>query len=285
MQFNNQKKGMLMAFTAMIFITPDSLFIRLSSINSWNLIFYRGFIPFVLVFIGLIVIYKTKFFKELLNNGWHGVVYALIFAFTNITFVISIENTNVANTLIMVALAPMLSAIISLIFLKENPDQKTWFAILITTFAVFFIFYDALNAGDILGNVFGLLTAFGLATGAVIIRSVKKISLVPSAMLGKLLVALIALYFVDNLELKQNDLLIVPLMCVMCVAIPFVLVTLAPRYITAAEVNLFFLLETILGPLWVWLVILEKPSNETIIGGFVIIFTIGIHSILALKKT
>jgi len=285
MQFNNQKKGMLMAFTAMIFITPDSLFIRLSSINSWNLIFYRGFIPFALVFIGLIVIYKTKFFKELLNNGWHGVVYALIFAFTNITFVISIENTNVANTLIMVALAPMLSAIISLIFLKENPDQKTWFAILITTFAVFFIFYDALNAGDILGNVFGLLTAFGLATGAVIIRSVKKISLVPSAMLGKLLVALIALYFVDNLELKKNDLLIVPLMCVMCVAIPFVLVTLAPRYITAAEVNLFFLLETILGPLWVWLVILEKPSNETIIGGFVIIFTIGIHSILALKKT
>ena len=285
MQFNNQKKGMLMAFTAMIFITPDSLFIRLSSINSWNLIFYRGFIPFALVFIGLIVIYKTKFFKELLNNGWHGVVYALIFAFTNITFVISIENTNVANTLIMVALAPMLSAIISLIFLKENPDQKTWFAILITTFAVFFIFYDALNAGDVLGNIFGLLTAFGLATGAVIIRSKKKISLVPSAMLGKLLVALIALYFVDNLELKKNDLLIVPLMCVMCVAIPFVLVTLAPRYITAAEVNLFFLLETILGPLWVWLVILEKPSNETIIGGFVIIFTIGIHSILALKKT
>ncbi len=285
MQFNNQKKGMLMAFTAMMFITPDSLFIRLASINSWNLIFYRGFIPFALVFVGLIIIYKTKFFKEILNNGWHGVVYALIFALTNITFVISIENTNVANTLIMVALAPMLSAVISLIFLKENPDQKTWLAILITTFAVFFIFYDALNAGDILGNVFGLLTALGLAIGAVIIRSVKKISLVPSAMLGKLLVALIALYFADNLELKKNDLLIVPVMCVMCVAIPFVLVTLAPRYITAAEVNLFFLLETILGPLWVWLVILEKPSNETILGGFIIIFTIGIHSILALKKT
>ena len=73
-------------------------------------------------------------------------------------------------------------------------------------------------------------------------------------------------------------------MCVMCVAIPFVLITLAPRYITAAEVNLFFLLETILGPLWVWLVIHEQPSTETILGGIVIIVTIALHSVLALKK-
>ena len=73
-------------------------------------------------------------------------------------------------------------------------------------------------------------------------------------------------------------------MCVMCVALPFVLVTIAPRFITAAEVNLFFLLETILGPLWVWLVIKEQPSIETIIGGAIIIFTIAIHSALSLKK-
>ena len=74
-------------------------------------------------------------------------------------------------------------------------------------------------------------------------------------------------------------------MCVMCVAIPFVLVTIAPRFITAAEVNLFFLLETILGPIWVWLVIKEQPTIETIFGGSIIILTIGIHSFLALKKT
>ena len=103
-------------------------------------------------------------------------------------------------------------------------------------------------------------------------------------MMGKLMVALIALLFVDKLKLEGNDLTIIPLMCVMCVAIPFVLITLAPRYITAAEVNLFFLLETILGPLWVWLVIHEQPSIETIIGGIVIIGTIAVHSILALRE-
>jgi len=280
----NQRKGMLLAFSGIMFITPDSLLIRLAEINSWNLIFYRGFIPFLAILIGLVIFYKYNLFKKILDNGWHGLAFIVTFAITSIVFVISIESTNVANTLIMVALAPMLSAIISLVFLKENPDQKTWVAIFITTLAVIYIFYDAVDSGDFLGNFLGLICAVGLALNAVIIRSAKKMSLLPSAMIGKLVVALFALFFVDQLKLENNDLIIIPLMCVFCIAIPFVCVTLAPRYITAAEVNLFFLLETIFGPLWVWMVIKEQPSIETIIGGGIIIATIAIHSVLALKK-
>ena len=85
--------------------------------------------------------------------------------------------------------------------------------------------------------------------------------------------------------LEDKDLIIVPLMCIFCVAIPFVLVTIAPRFIPAAEVNLFFLLETIIGPIWVWLIIKEQPSIETLLGGTVIIATIAIHSFLKLKKS
>ena len=285
MLYNDQKKGMLLAFIGVLFITPDSLFIRLASLTSWNLIFYRGFLPFIVVFVGLLIIYKTKFFTQLVENGWHGIAYAAVFTITNIFFVISIENTNVANTLIMIALAPMLSAVISFIFLKENTDKKTWVAIIITALSVIYIFNDSFERGDVLGNFLGLICALGLAVGAVIIRSAKKISLVPSAMMGKLMVTLIALLFADNLVLKGNDTVIIPLMCIMCVAIPFVLITLAPRFISAAEVNLFFLLETILGPLWVWFVIKEQPSTETILGGVVIIATIAAHSFLNLKKT
>ena len=92
-------------------------------------------------------------------------------------------------------------------------------------------------------------------------------------------------YTDENFELLGKDLIYVPLMCIMCVAVPFVLVTIAPRFITGAEVNLFFLLETILGPIWVWMVIKEQPSLETVLGGIVIIVTIAIHSFLAIKKT
>ena len=141
-----------------------------------------------------------------------------------------------------------------------------------------------INSGDFLGNFLGLVCATGLAVNAVIIRSAKKISLLPSAMIGKLVVALFALLFVDQIKLENNDLFIIPLMCIVCIAIPFVCVTLAPRYITAPEVNLFFLLETIFGPLWVWLVIHEQPSIETIIGGSIIILTIAVHSAFVLKE-
>ena len=285
MNLSNQQRGTLLAFTAIMFITPDSLLIRLSNVESWNLIFYRGIIPFFAVLIGLLIVQKGQVISSLISNGWHGIAYSITFTISNIFFVISIESTNVANTLIMLSLAPMISAIISFIFLKENPDKKTWIAITITTFAVIYIFFDSFEKGDIKGNFFGLICAFGMAIGAVIIRSAKKVNLVPSAMMGKLFVALVALIFVDKFSLEGKDLVIIPAMGIFCVAIPFVLITLAPRYITAPEVNLFFLLETILGPLWVWLVIHEQPSIETLIGGTIIISTIAIHSFLALKKT
>ena len=282
---SDQKKGSLLAFVAVMFITPDSLFIRLSNVDTWGLVFYRGAIPFFTVLIGMLIIYRAEFFKMLLNSGRHGIIYIATFAVTNVAFVVSIQNTNVANTLVMIAMAPMLSAILGAIFLKEMPDNKTWIAIGITFIAAVYIFYDSLQLGNIFGDLLGLITALGLAIGAVTIRSAKKKNLVPAAVVGKLFVAVFAMFFIETYALVEQDMYIVPLMCVMCVAIPFVMVTIAPRFIPAEEVNLFFLLETIIGPFWVWFVIKEQPTIETIQGGVVIILTLAIHSFIKLKKS
>ena len=281
----DQQKGSLLAFVAVIFITPDSLFIRLSNVDTWGLVFYRGIIPFFTVFLGMLIIYRLNFFKILLNSGYQGIIYVCTFSITNITFVVSIQNTNVANTLVMIATAPMLSAVLSAIFLKERPDKKTWVSILITFFAIIYIFFDSFKLGNFYGDILGFITSIGLAVGAVTIRSAKSKNLVPAAVVGKLLVATFALFFIESYVLIENDLIIVPLMCILCVAIPFVLVTMAPRFIPAAEVNLFFLLETIIGPIWVWLIIKEQPSTETLLGGVIIVITIAIHSFLKLRNS
>ena len=280
-----QQKGSLLAFVAVLFITPDSLFIRLSNVDTWGLVFYRGIIPFFTVFLGMILIYKLNFFKILFDSGYHGIIYVITFSITNITFVVSIQNTNVANTLVMIATAPLLSAILGAIFLKEPPDKKTWISIIITFFAILYIFFDSLKMGNFYGDILGFITAIGLAVGAITIRSAKSKNLVPAAVVGKLFVASFALFFIESFVLQDKDLFIVPVMCILCVAIPFVLVTIAPRFITAAEVNLFFLLETIIGPIWVWMIIKEQPSIETLLGGLVIIITIAIHSFLKLKNS
>ena len=281
----DQQKGSLLAFVAVMFITPDSLFIRLSNIDTWGLVFYRGIIPFLTVFLVMLLIYKLNFFNILLNSGYHGIIYVVTFSITNITFVVSIQNTNVANTLLMIATAPMLSAILGAFILKEPPDKKTWISIIITFVAIIYIFYDSIKIGNFYGDILGFITAIGLAVGAITIRSAKSKNLVPAAVVGKLFVAIFALFFIESFTLVEKDLIIIPLMCILCVAIPFVLVTIAPRFIPAEEVNLFFLLETIIGPIWVWLFIKEQPSLETLIGGLVIIITIAFHSFLKLKNS
>ena len=283
-KLSDQKKGSLLAFVAVMFITPDSLLIRLSDIETWGMLFYRGAIPFFIVLIGLLIFYRQNFINAFFKVGTIGIFYAISFSICNITFIISIQNTNVANTLIMIALAPMLSAILGAIFLKEMPNKGTWIAIFITFLSALFIFYDSLQMGNLFGNIMGFVTAAGLAINAVLIRYAKDRDLLPSAVMGKLGVAVFAFFFVENFNLIGSDQIYIPLMCVVCVALPFVLVTIAPRYIPAEEVNLFFLLETIIGPIWVWLVIKEQPSFETIIGGAVIIITLGVHSFIKLRE-
>ena len=284
-KLSDQKKGSLLAFVAVMFITPDSLLIRLSDIETWGMLFYRGAIPFFIVLIGLLLFYRQNFINAFLKVGIVGIFYSISFSICNITFIVSIQNTNVANTLIMIALAPMLSAILGAVFLKEMPSKGTWIAIFITFLAALFIFYDSLQVGNLFGNIMGFVTAAGLAVNAVLIRYAKDRDLLPSAVMGKLGVAVFAFFFVENFNLNGTDQIYIPVMCIICVALPFVLVTIAPRFIPAEEVNLFFLLETIIGPIWVWLVVKEQPTLETIIGGAVIIITLGIHSFIKLRET
>ena len=130
MIINDQRKGIALALTGILIITPDSLFIRLSILDSWNLVFYRGIIPFFCLLILLLFYYKKNFISAFYAIGLAGVLNAIIVALTNITFIFSLDNTNVANTLIMLSLAPFMAAFMSLIVLKEYPRRRTWIAMI-----------------------------------------------------------------------------------------------------------------------------------------------------------
>ena len=285
MYLSEKKKGIMLAFLGILIITPDSLSIRLANIASWDLVFYRGLIPFLCLFIGLLLYYKRNFLKVFYAIGIVGLINALIVALTNITFIISIENTKVANTLIMLSLSPFMAAFLSWIFLKEFPKNRTWIAMGACFIFVIFIFYDSYSYGNIYGDIFGFITAFLVGASGVAIRYGKKVNFLPSLMLAKFFTMLFTIFFVKSLYLNGSDLYIIPIMCIFLVTLPLALLTLAPRYIPAYEVELFFILETTLGPFWVWLVINEQPSLKTIIGGALIILTIFIHTFIELRES
>ena len=282
-KLEDKQKGILLAFIGVLLITPDSLFVRLIGIDSWALVFYRGFIPFICLLILLLFLYKKDFINNCYAIGYAGIANAIVVALANITFISSLDNTNVANTLIMISLAPFMAAIFGSIFLKENPNTRTWITISICFIFVIFIFYDSYEGNKIINDFFGLLTAILIGGSAVIIRYAKKINFLPSLLLAKVFTMLFSIYFVKSLSLSNSDLFLVIIMGIFCVFLPISLLTLAPRYIPAHQVQLFFVLETALGPIWVWIFINEHPSIKTFIGGFFIVSIIFIYTILEIR--
>ena len=287
MHLTDKQKGIALSLIGVLVITPDSLLIRLINIPSWELLFYRGLIPFVLLFIFLLLYYKKNFLHSLLITGLPGLFYAILVALGNITFVISIQNTNVANTLIMIALTPFTTAILSSIFLKEHPSQRMWFTIISCFFVVLFIFYDSYQGNRMFGDFFGLLTAILIGGSAVVVRYSKLVNFLPSLLIAKLLTLVIPILFIQSfpesliIDLREFYLIIAMGICLF-IALSFI--TLAPRYIPAYEVEIFFVLETILGPLWVWLIIHEQPTTKTLIGGIGIILIIMSHTLSELRS-
>ena len=288
MNLTNKQKGLGLSLTGVLLITPDSLFLRLIDLGAWELVFYRGLVPFICLLIVLSFYYRSQFIKSFLVLGIPGLIYAILIALGSTTFVISIENTYVANTLIMIALLPFATAILSSIFLKEHPSKRMWLTIIACFAVVLFIFYDSYQGNRLYGDFFGLLTAIMVGGSAVVVRYGKNFNFLPALLLSKFFIMLIAIIFMQNfpetLFVDQKNLYLIIAMGVFAVFIPLAMITLAPRYIPAYEVEIFFVLETILGPVWVWLVIHEQPTNKTIIGGVFIIIIIFIHTILELRE-
>ena len=287
MNLSDKQKGILLSLIGVLIITPDSLFIRLINIPSWELLFYRGLIPFFCVFIFLLLYYKKNFLHSLLLTGLPGLLYAVLIALGNTAFVISIQNTNVANTLIMIALTPFASAIISSIFIKEHPSKRMWLTIIACFVTILFIFYESYQGNHLFGDFFGLLTAIFIGGSAVVIRFSKLVDLLPALLIAKLFTIIIPFAFLNSFNdlffIDSNQLFFIIVMGLFLV-IPLACITIAPRFIPAYEVEIFFILETILGPIWVWLVIHEQPSSKTIIGGTVIILIIITHTIFELRE-
>ena len=287
MNLTNKQKGLALSLIGVLLITPDSLFIRLIDLGAWELVFYRGLVPFICLLILLSFYYKSKLINAFLITGIPGLFYAILIALGSTTFIISIENTYVANTLIMIALIPFATAILSSIFLKEHPSKRMWLTIAACFAVVLFIFYDSYQGNRLYGDFFGLLTAIMVGGSAVVVRYGKNFNFLPALLLSKFFIMLIAIIFMQNfpetLFVDQKNLYLIIAMGIFAVFIPLAMITLAPRYIPAYEVEIFFVLETILGPIWVWLVIHEQPTNKTIIGGVFIIIIILIHTFLEFR--
>jgi drug/metabolite transporter (DMT)-like permease len=273
-QLSDRGKGILMSIGGVLILSPDSLLIRLAGLGDFTLLFYRGLFPVVAISLILLIYYRTDFIPALLRIGWAGILNGVFFSAVNITFISAIQRTSVANTLLFLSSAPVFAAILSLLVLRENQRPGTWLIIALSLLSIFIIGWGSYGSNGLTGDLLALCCAIFTACSAVLVRYKKHIDLVPSVIIGSLITACYALSQSPDLAISSTQLLYVGCIGFILVPFAFIVLTIAPRYANPAEVQLVYLLESILGPLWVWLVINETPSLNTIVGGSMLLVSV-----------
>ena len=281
----SRNKGLLLSIIGVLILSPDSLLIRLVELDDFSLIFYRSALPVIAILIYLIFNYQKSFIKSFYLIGVPGVIYSILYALTHICFVYSIQNTAVANTLVLIASAPIFAALFSIFILKEIPSFFTWIVIITALSAMIIIGVGSFTTSGLYGDFMALVVAIGMGFSMVLVRLYKNKDLVPACLIGCLISALYALPFGINFEIDQYQIIYLLLMGLIILPIPFIILAIAPKYTPAHEVALIFLMESVLGTAWVWFVINEVPPLNTVIGGILLLGSVSIFIYQTTKKT
>ena len=280
---NNQLKGWILGILGILTLSPDTLIIRLVDTDPWTFIAWRGaFMAVGMLFI-LSFSYRLQVFSKFFAVGWLGCLIAVIFSINIVFFQLSVQTTAVANTLVIVATSPLFAAVMSVLFLKERIKNKTWAAILVSVIGVSIVFIGKLESGDLFGNFAALLVAVGMGAHFVLVRLARPTDMAPAVAIASVLTCLIGLVMAPDLYLSPHQFGYLAALGLILLPVSFIFLTRAPIYITAPEVSLILLLETILGPFWVWMVIQEEPPLATLIGGALIMLTLIFHAIASLR--
>lgn len=267
----------MLTFIGGLLISLDVPMLRLAASDAWTLTFVRGIIVFAAFGAYWLFRRLTSGYTPPLIHGWIGLCVSLIYGLSNFMFMMAVHETTTANLVFILAFMPMFAALLSWVFLGERIKFATGLAMAAALLGVGIIVWDGIGQGSMLGDMLALAVAFGMAAALTITRwSGLDLSLSPGA--GHLLSSFLALLVATPVMLAPaqwawisfNGFLVVPL------ALGFL--ALGPKYLSSPEVAMFFLLETVLAPIWVWLIFMERPSPLSFAGGIVVICAIIAHS-------
>ena len=272
---SHKTKGVLLCLCGIILLSPDSLFLRLIGADLWTLAFWRGGLSAVGLAVAVLLMEgRQPGRQQLLRLTRQGVVVAVSFAIANLAFIFSIQNTAVANTLVIMSLSPLFAALLSYFLFREPISTGTWLAAVAIFLGLTMVFYGSLATGGVVGDLAALVTSLCVAISLVLMREHRDISMVPALAWSSGLACLAALPFASPASLSGTALILMLVLGLIVLPASLTMIGLAPRYLPAPEVSLILRLEALLAPLWVWLVLGEVPSPQTLIGGGIILATL-----------
>jgi drug/metabolite transporter (DMT)-like permease len=292
MSINAILRGYLIGLLGILLLSPDAALIRLADLDSFTFSIWRGlFSGLLIVAIVAAQIGFAGLWQSIVNTQGIGYWLIILNFVGSISFVIAINNTSASNVLVLLACAPVFSAIIGRVFLREKLPWFTWLTIIICLACISIILGQDILQQNLLGSGAALVVALNLAIAAVLLRFTKQYNMAGCLGVAYLLIPLVLLgYFLFITGTISPQLALTPaqwgyvIADAIFVGAAFYFLANAPRYISAPELGLIMLLESLFGSLLVWMLVHEAPSVATLLSGTVVLVTLFMHGYWRIKQ-
>jgi drug/metabolite transporter (DMT)-like permease len=267
---NTHLRGSLYAFFGVLILSFDALLVRLAEAPSMTILFWRG------LFIGLsltaftLIKQKKSPIKALAENPRSYLIAGSIFASAGFGFIFSVQNTTVANTVVILSTSPFFSALFSYLLNREQVRRHTLLAMVAMIAGTLVIVSSSVGTGHLFGDLVAVVTAASMGLGQAYLRRHQALQRIPIIMVNGYAIAAIAIFFAD-LTPGAVSLTVLAIMGLVQMPLAMVLFTSATRFISAAEASMFMIVEAIIGPLLVLVFLGETISLNTLYGGAMIV--------------
>jgi len=274
---HNLRGGILVSAAALLWSTGGLVVRSLELADAWTTVLWRGLAAaaFLLAFIGLRE--RRNTLRGFLKIGWPGTVVALCYASASTAVVLAFKLTSVAEVLVIMSSAPLLTALLGWAVLGERVWTVSWLAMLASVAGIGLMVSDTDASGSILGDLIAAVVPAAQAIAGVTLRRHRSVHMAPAMCIAALLTSLAAAPFAAPLAITVKDAALLTFFGAGQLGVGFVLFSFGAPLIPVAEAALLNLLEPIFGPLWVWLVLGERPSRGAILGGLIVLAALAAH--------
>jgi drug/metabolite transporter (DMT)-like permease len=274
---NSHARGLLLTAIGGLALTVDIPLIRLSEGEPWSVLMLRTGATFAVAIVVWAVWRSFSANAPQLIPGWSGLAVAALYGLGSVTFISAVYSTSTANLVFILAFTTMFAALLSWVFLKERPSNATMLAMAVMIVGVGIIVSDSVGTGNLFGDAMALASAFVIASAITISRASGK-DMGFTSLVGVIFPFLVAAFMVADVGYRVDQPWWIIFNGAVVMPISFFCLATGPRYISGPEVAMFYLLETVLAPVWVWIIFTEVPTTNSLIGGTILIVALVAHS-------
>ena len=280
--------GRLWVLSAGLCMSLGGPIIRLADDSTpWQFLFYRSLGAAAIILVYFLVT-RRPVLDLIRSAGVNGLVGGLGLAVAFTGYVWGVMHSTVANALFLISASPLVAAFLGWMVLRERVARSMWFAMFGVIVGVTIMIGEGLAEADLLGDLAALASAVGFAGFSVAIRRGRDTDMSPTILIGAAITtafsAVMAAAGGTGLAAPMMDVGLAAAYGVLVIGAGIFMLTIGARNVPAAELLVLSLTEVVFASIWVWLAFGEVPSVLTLVGGLIILGSIGGQAVVGMRR-